>query len=79
MFEKDLNEQQKCHILNLPPPLLRWWWLYKYAASNVQQVCEAEFTPGTRHAPLPPVPCVTDKDDVRNCRCLSCVFAGVFQ
>lgn len=48
MFEKDSNEQLKCHIQNLLPLLLSWQRPYKYAASNVQQVCEAEFTPGTR-------------------------------
>lgn len=39
--------------------LLSWWRPYKYAASNIQQVCVAEFTPGTWHPPPPPLqsPC----------------------
>lgn len=63
-----------------PPRLLSWWQPYKYAASNVQQVREAEFTPGTRHTHTPPSllsPCDWQKWCEKLQVSLMCLFLSI--
>ncbi len=54
-LKKDLNEQLKCHIQILLPLSSAGGGCINVQLLNVQQVSEAEFTPGTRHTP-PPIP-----------------------